>query len=88
MCEIGIINGEIERLFELNNRVGDYLRAPRAWPRLIGVADVALEVEMRLCGRNMLKVPEEAPQVSMNPERPRRLHRPLPESWIEFQHSP
>lgn len=85
MREIGIINDEVERLSSLSNRVGDYLRDPAGKPRLIDVADVALEVGMRLCGRNILKVPEEAPQVSMDPERLRSILENLLRNALESE---
>jgi two-component system sensor histidine kinase HydH len=83
MREIRIIDGEVERLSALSNRVGDYLRDPAGNPRVIEAADVALEVGMRLCGRNILKVPEEAPSVSMDPERLRSVLENLLRNALE-----
>jgi two-component system sensor histidine kinase HydH len=83
MREIRIIYDEVERLSALSNRVGDYLRDPAGNPRTIDVADVALEVGMRLCGRNILKVPEEAPGVSMDPERLRSVLENLLRNALE-----
>jgi two-component system sensor histidine kinase HydH len=83
MREIRIIYDEVERLSALSNRVGDYLRDPAGNPRTIDIADVALEVGMRLCGRNILKVPEEAPGVSMDPERLRSILENLLRNALE-----
>jgi two-component system sensor histidine kinase HydH len=83
MREIRIIYDEVERLSALSNRVGDYLRDPAGNPRIIDAADVALEVGMRLCGRNILKVPEEAPSVSMDPERLRSVLENLLRNALE-----
>ena len=83
MREIRIIYDEVERLSALSNRVGDYLRDPAGNPRTIDIADVALEVGMRLCGRNILKVPEEAPGVSMDPERLRSVLENLLRNALE-----
>jgi signal transduction histidine kinase len=63
--------------------VGDYLRDPAGNPRIIDTADVALEVGMRLCGRNILKVPEDAPGVSMDPERLRSVLENLLRNALE-----
>jgi two-component system, NtrC family, sensor histidine kinase HydH len=83
MREIGIINDEVERLSALSHRVGDYLRDPAGNPRRIDAADVALEVGMRLCGRNILKVPESAPPISMDPERLRSVLENLLRNALE-----
>jgi two-component system sensor histidine kinase HydH len=81
--EIRIIDDEVERLSALSNKVGDYLRDPAGNPRIIDTADVALEVGMRLCGRNILKVPEDAPGVSMDPERLRSVLENLLRNALE-----
>jgi two-component system, NtrC family, sensor histidine kinase HydH len=82
--EIGIINAEVERLSGLSHRVGDYLRDPAGKPRAIDAADVALEVGMRLCGRNILKLSDPPPPpVSMDPERLRSVLENLLRNAIE-----
>jgi two-component system sensor histidine kinase HydH len=82
--EIGIINDEVERLSGLSHRVGDYLRDPAGKPRPIDASDVALEVGMRLCGRNILKLSDPPPpQVSMDPERLRSVLENLLRNAIE-----
>ena len=82
--EIGIINDEVERLSALSHRVGDYLRDPAGNPRPIDPADLALEVGMRLCGRNVLKVSRSsASAVSMDPERLRSVLENLVRNALE-----
>jgi two-component system, NtrC family, sensor histidine kinase HydH len=82
--EIGIINDEVERLSALSHRVGDYLRDPAGNPRPIDPAEIALDVGMRLCGRNVLKAtPESAPRVSMDPERLRSVLENLLRNALE-----
>jgi two-component system sensor histidine kinase HydH len=82
--EIGIINDEVERLSALSHRVGDYLRDPAGNPRPIDIAEMALEVGMRLCGRNVLRVPAPPPpSVSMDPERLRSVLENLVRNALE-----
>ena len=82
--EIGIINDEVERLSSLSVRVGDYLRDPAGNPRSIDPAEIALEVGLRLCGRNILKASEPPPPcVSMDPERLRSVLENLVRNALE-----
>jgi two-component system sensor histidine kinase HydH len=82
--EIGIINDEVERLSALSHRVGDYLRDPAGNPQLIDPADIALEVGMRLCGRNILRVSEAPPpRIDMDPERLRSVLENLVRNALE-----
>jgi two-component system sensor histidine kinase HydH len=82
--EIGIINDEVERLSALSHRVGDYLREPAGNPRPIDPAELALEVCMRLCGRNILKVSASPPPaVYMDPERLRSVLENLVRNALE-----
>jgi two-component system, NtrC family, sensor histidine kinase HydH len=82
--EIGIINDEVERLSALSHRVGDYLRDPAGNPRPIDPAELALEVGMRLCGRNVLKAAAAPPpRVLMDPERLRSVLENLVRNALE-----
>jgi two-component system sensor histidine kinase HydH len=82
--ELGIIDDEVERLSALSHRVGDYLRDPAGNPRPIDPADIALEVCMRLCGRNILRVLEPPPPaLHMDPERLRSILENLLRNAIE-----
>ena len=82
--EIGIINDEVERLSALSHRVGDYLRDPAGNPRPVDPAELALEVGMRLCGRNVLApAAEHPPRVSMDPERLRSVLENLVRNALE-----
>jgi two-component system, NtrC family, sensor histidine kinase HydH len=82
--EIGIINDEVERLSALSHRVGDYLRDPEGNPSLIDPAELALEVGMRLCGRNVFKADGGgAPRVSMDAERLRSVLENLVRNALE-----
>jgi two-component system, NtrC family, sensor histidine kinase HydH len=82
--EISIINDEVERLSALSHRVGDYLRDPAGKPSPIEISDMALEVGMRLCGRNVLKVSEAPPpRVLMDSERLRSVLENLVRNALE-----
>jgi two-component system, NtrC family, sensor histidine kinase HydH len=82
--EIDIINDEVERLSALSHRVGDYLRDPEGNPRPIDPAELALEVGMRLCGRNVLAAGgEPPPRVSIDPERFRSVLENLVRNALE-----
>jgi two-component system sensor histidine kinase HydH len=81
--EIGIINDEVERLSALSHRVGDYLRDPAGNPRPIDITEMALEVGMRLCGRNVLKVSSTPPRILMDPERLRSVLENLVRNALE-----
>ncbi len=81
--ELGIINEEVDRLSALSHRVGDYLRDPAGKPQTMDPAEIALEVGMRLCGRNILRVDETPPQVDMDPERLRSVLENLLRNAIE-----
>ncbi|HTX73715.1 MAG TPA: HAMP domain-containing sensor histidine kinase [Rectinemataceae bacterium] len=82
--EIGIINDEVERLSALSMRVGDYLREPAGQPRSIDPAELAREVGMRLCGRNIFRREGRAsPRVLMDPERLRSVLENLLRNAIE-----
>ena len=81
--EIGIINDEVERLSALSHRVGDYLRDPAGRPASIDPADIALEVGMRLCGRNILRAGPSLPQVRIDPERLRSVLENLLRNALE-----
>jgi two-component system, NtrC family, sensor histidine kinase HydH len=84
--EIGIINDEVERLSTLSLRVGDYLRDPAGNPRVIDPAEIALEVGMRLCGRNVLKsAGDPPPSVSIDPERLRSVLENLVRNALEAE---
>jgi two-component system sensor histidine kinase HydH len=64
--------------------VGDYLREPAGNPRPIDPAELALEVCMRLCGRNILKVSASPPPaVYMDPERLRSVLENLVRNALE-----
>ena len=64
---MGIINDEVERLSALSHRVGDYLRDPAGNPRPMDPAEIALEVGMRLCGRNILRIGARRPGSTWTP---------------------
>jgi two-component system sensor histidine kinase HydH len=82
--EIRIINDEVERLSNLSHRVGDYLRDPAGKPSPVDPADMALEVGMRLCGRNVLKILEPpSPRVLMDSERFRSVLENLLRNALE-----
>lgn len=82
--ELDIINDEVERLSALSHRVGDYLRDPAGNPRALDPAELALEVGMRLCGKNVLKSPgEAAPRVFIDPERLRSVLENLTRNALE-----
>jgi two-component system sensor histidine kinase HydH len=82
--EIRIINDEVERLSALSHRVGDYLRDPAGNPRPIDPSDVALEVGMRLCGRNILRVSDPPPpRILMDSERFRSVLENLLRNALE-----
>jgi two-component system sensor histidine kinase HydH len=82
--EIGIINDEVERLSALSHRVGDYLRDPAGNPRQVDPSEMALEVGMRLCGRNVLRVTASPPPpVHMDPERLRSVLENLVRNALE-----
>jgi two-component system sensor histidine kinase HydH len=82
--EIGIIKDEVERLSALSHRVGDYLRDPAGKPRPVDPADIALEVGMRLCGRNILRIEDPPPpRVRMDPERLRSVLENLVRNALE-----
>ena len=59
--EIGIINDEVERLSALSLRVGDYLRDPRGRPQGVDPREIAAEVGLRRCGRNILREEPDVP---------------------------
>ena len=64
--------------------MGDYLRDPAGNPRPIDPAEIALEVGMRLCGRNILRVLEPPPpELHMDPERLRSVLENLLRNAIE-----
>jgi len=82
--EIDIINDEVERLSALSHRVGDYLRDPAGNPQRVDPADVAREVGMRLCGRDILRTPASRPTVVMiDPERLRSVLENLVRNAME-----
>ena len=82
--EIGIINDEVERLSTLSHRVGDYLRDPAGNPKVIDPSEIALEVGMRLCGRNiLLAFSNPPPLVDMDPERLRSVLENLVRNALE-----
>ncbi|MGA2547824.1 MAG: HAMP domain-containing sensor histidine kinase [Rectinemataceae bacterium] len=82
--EIGIINDEVERLSALSHRVGDYLRDPAGNPRSFDPSEIALEVGMRLCGRNILRTSgPPPPRVDMDPERLRSVLENLVRNALE-----
>jgi two-component system sensor histidine kinase HydH len=82
--EIEIINDEVERLSSLSHRVGDYLRDPAGNPKPIDPAEIALEVGLRLCGRNILRLANAPPpRVSIDPERLRSVLENLLRNAIE-----
>ncbi|PKL23989.1 MAG: two-component sensor histidine kinase [Spirochaetae bacterium HGW-Spirochaetae-3] len=86
--EIGIINDEVDRLSALSHRVGDYLRDPAGNPVSIRPRDVAREVGLRLCGRDIL-IPGDgpAPSVRMDPERLRSVLENLVRNALESRSS-
>ena len=61
--EVEIIESEVERLSQLSNRVGDFLRDPAGIPARTDVRSVASEVSLRMRGRP-LEEAEDAPAVS------------------------
>ena len=82
--EIGIINDEVERLSALSHRVGAYLRDPAGNPQALDLSEVAIEVGMRLCGRNILTASvTPPPMVDMDPERLRSVLENLLRNALE-----
>jgi len=82
--ELGIINDEVDRLSALSHRVGDYLRDPAGNPSSIDISELALEVGMRLCGRNVLKpTGGTPPRVSIDVERLRSVLENLVRNALE-----
>jgi two-component system sensor histidine kinase HydH len=71
--EVGIINDEVERISTLCFRVNDYLRDPAGATCPLDPEDIAREVGMRLCGRDVLKArfdPSRAkPRILIDPAR-------------------
>jgi len=81
--EIGIINDEVERLSALSQRVGDYLRDPAGKPSSIDPSDIAHEVGMRMCGRDILQPAPAPPAVFIDPERLRSIMENLLRNALE-----
>jgi two-component system, NtrC family, sensor histidine kinase HydH len=82
--ELAIINDEVERLSALSQRVGDYLRAPEGKPSPVDPADIASEVGMRMCGRDIVRPGEAAPpKVLIDPERLRSVLENLLRNALE-----
>lgn len=83
MQEIAIINKQVDRLSALSLRVGDYLRDPAGDARAVDPAEIAQEVGIRLCGRNILRTIGDVPRVRMDPERLRSVMENLVRNALE-----
>jgi two-component system sensor histidine kinase HydH len=82
--EIEIIDDEVERLSRLSHRVNDILRDPAGIPVHTDPVQIAREVGMRLCGRDIAgRYPAAGLRVLIDPERLRSILENLVRNALE-----
>ena len=81
--EIEIIESEVERLSQLSNRVGDFLRDPAGIPARTDVLAVAAEVHARMRGRPLIGAEAAGVIAMIDPERLRSVLENLLRNALE-----